>query len=603
MPDEGLAPETIEDVLRLLEGCPAFLGVDRNELEGLAHAAELIYVALGKDAGAAAGSVPLVVMRGALLVRDSGNRTVDLVAAGEYHMPTSGSSLEAIEAALLVLLPDDAVALAWSAAPDRLRSISAGMGTSEGNALQTTPVRVLMRAGLVTIHAEQSCREAAERMREHAVSALVVLGGVEAGIVTDRDLRNRLVAEGRAPHLPVRSVATFPVRTITAATPQFEALLEMLSAGVHHLPVMDQGHLVGMLSAGDLLRRQTHDPLHLRVALDRATSVTAVADALRSRVDTVEVMLASGMSAGAVAQVLTAVTDRVIQRLLSLATGEIGRPPSPFAWLAFGSQARREQTLFTDQDTGLLLPDGLDQEARAWFARLGLWMTEALAACGYRRCEGGVMAANDQWRRDVSGWRERFTEWMATPTGAHLLGMTIAFDLRTVAGTLAAEPLLHPVIAGAAEQTLFLGHLAREAVAHRPPLGFLGRLVVARSGEHAGAFQVKAGTLLPIIDLARFHTLARGGTEVSTSERLAAAAAARQLSADLAATLREGYELALRVRLEAQVRAARDGRQAHDWIDPAALPPLLRSQLREVFKAIRTAQDALEFRRQTAQLG
>lgn len=600
---EELAPETVEDVLRLLAACPAFLGAAEEDLAGLARAAELVYVPQGADVADVAGDALLVVLRGTLMVRDERGRSVDLVAAGEFHAAVPGTRREAIEPALLVLLPDTAFDLAWSAASTSLRVAPPPTPPQSAGDPQIVPVSTVMRAGLTTISADATCREAARRMREHDVSALVVTGGGAPGIVTDRDLRNRLVAEGRAPDIPVDSITTRPVRTLDAGVPLFEALLEMVTTGVHHLPVTERGRMVGMVSAGDLLRRQRHDPLHLRVSIDRAGSVEALSEVVRERPRVVEALLAAGMKAAATGLVLSAITDRVTGRLLDLAERDLGPPPSDYGWLCFGSQARREQTLTTDQDTGLVLPDGLGTDGQRYFAQLGRRVTDGLEACGFRRCPGGVMAADDEWRHGVSDWRRQFTRWLTTPTGEHLLGAAIAFDLRTVAGGLAAEPVLRPVISGASGQALFLGHLARQVVSHRPPLGFRGRFVVARSGEHAGAFHVKAGALLPIVDLARFHTLARGGTEVGTQERLAAAARHRALSPDLADTLREGYELALGVRLDAQLAAVREGREPSDWVEPDRLPPLLRSQLREVFKAIRTAQDALELQRHTAHLG
>ncbi len=603
MAAEEMAPETVEDVLRLLVGCPAFLGSAEEDLAGLAQAAELVYVAQGDDVARDAQDAPLVVLRGALMVRDEQGRSVDLVAAGEFHAAVPGTRCEAIEPALIVLLPETALGLAWSSPPAYLRAAPAPPPPPSTGDPQIVPVSTVMRAGLVTISTDAGCREAAQRMRDHNVSALVVVGGGAPGIVTDRDLRNRLVAEGLAPHTPVSSIATQPVRTVDAGVPLFEALLEMVSTGVHHLPVTERGRMVGMVSAGDLLRQQSHGPLHLRVLIDRADGVEALAGVVPERPRVVEALLAAGMKATAIGQVLSAITDRITGRLLEFAVRDLGPPPADYGWLCFGSQARREQTLTTDQDTGLVLPDGLDPDGQRYFAQLAGRVTDGLEACGFRRCPGGVMAVNDEWRHDVSGWRRSFTEWLTTPTGEHLLGATIAFDLRTVTGELAAEPVLQPVIAGASGRALFLGHLARQAVGHRPPLGFRGRFVVARSGEHAGAFQVKAGALLPIVDLARFHTLAHGGTEVGTQDRLAAAGKHRGLSPDLADTLREGYDLALGVRLDAQLAALREGREPSDWVDPDRLPPLLRSQLREVFRAIRTAQEALAFQRNTTQLG
>jgi CBS domain-containing protein len=168
---------------------------------------------------------------------------------------------------------------------------------------------------------------------------------------------------------------------------------------------------------------------------------------------------------------------------------------------------------------------------------------------------------------------------------------------------LQARDLLQPTIARAAGRGLFVARLARDAVRHRPPLGFFGRFAVERSGTHAGSFDIKARVMIPIADVGRLHTLARGGSEISTDDRLAGAAEAGQLSRDLAATLRAGYELATALRLQRHVAQHHIGDDLDDWLDPNDLEPLARAQLRETFKAIRTAQQSVESRYKTGMLG
>jgi CBS domain-containing protein len=230
-------------------------------------------------------------------------------------------------------------------------------------------------------------------------------------------------------------------------------------------------------------------------------------------------------------------------------------------------------------------------------------MVDALERCGYARCGGGVMASNDAWRHEAGVWRQHFADWIERPSETHLLESTIAFDLRTVAGPLLVRDVLLPTIARAADHGIFLGRLARDATRHRPPLGFFGRFAVERSGAHAGSFDIKGGVMVPIADIARLHALSGGDSEISTDDRLAAAVAGGHLSPGLAGTLRAGYELAIGLRLRRHVAQHRAGEDLDNWLDPAALSALARAQLRETFKAIRTAQQSVEARYHTGMLG
>ena len=587
---EPVDDEVTQDLVDLLADCPAFVGVDRPRLVPLVRGATLVYVAEHSTVADLDG--PFVVQRGALLVRDAGGRAVDLVAEGEYHRPAPGDTAEALHAALVLVLPPEAADLAWSAQPTQLTA--AVSPTTPQVDLQTAPVRSLMSRELVTATVDETCRTVAERMRAHRVSSVVVLGRDEPGIVTDRDLRNRLVAAGGSPDDPVGPIATFPVRTVTASTPVFTALIEMLASGIHHLPVTDGGRLVGMVTSSDLLQLRLRSPLHLRKALDRATSVEECARALATLPDTVRALRAAGTTPAQVGEVLATVADRLVTRLVALASADLGPAPAAFAWLAFGSQARRESSLGSDQDSGLVLADGAGPDAGEWAARLAERVTAGMERCGYPRCGGGVMATEPRWRGELASWQQRITQWITTPAPEHLLGAEIAFDLRTVAGDLDAAALLAPTIDRARDSGIFLAHLAQQAVSRRPPLGFLGRLAVDRSGAHAGTFDLKRGALLPIVDLARLHTLARGGSEIATADRLRAAAAAGLLSQGLADTLVAGHELVLGVRLDTALERLAAGLPVDNRVDPGALPALVRSQLKETFKAVRTAQEAVE---------
>lgn len=597
MAADHLPAEVLDDIVDLLVACPAFVGVDREVLAGLAAEAEIAYVDRVTDPVTPA----LVIQRGGVIVRDGADRTVDMVAHGEFCAPARDERLDPIEPSMVVWLPDRAIDIAWSAAPDRLTSLLDRPTRTID--LQTAAVRTVMQAPVRTAAAAETCAAVAGRMTEQRISSVVVVDDDRVGIVTDRDLRSRLVARELPPSTAIGEIATWDVRTVTAETPVFEALIEMLSDGIHHLPVAEDDRLVGMLSSNDVLELGTRSPLHLRTAIDRAATVDDVAAALHGLPDAVRALLAAGTTAGDVSRVIATVTDRVQRRLLALAFAEHGDPPGPFGWIAFGSQARGEQTLHSDQDHGLLLGDGVDDDGDAWWRSTAEWVVAALETCGYARCNGGVMAINDAWRHDVSGWRRAFSDWIERPCERHLMDSTIAFDLRTVTGDLQVRELLAPVIATAAGNGIFLGRLARDATRHRPPLGFFGGFAVERSGEHKGAFDIKAGVMLPIADIARLHAIARGSGDIATDVRLEGAAAERQVSDDLAATLRAGYELSTGLRLRRHLEHLDAGEPPDNWLNPDELEALARAQLRETFKAVRSAQQLIESRYHTGMLG
>jgi CBS domain-containing protein len=598
MGESEVPPEVVDDIIDLLMSCPAFAGLSHDTVVALARDAEIGYVAAVEQPAMPA----FVVQRGGVLIRDGDDRTVDMVTQGEFCAPEADERVDPMEPSLVVWLPSRAIDLAWSAPPMRVQHV-VGQPVRPRIDLQTASVITVMRSPVHTAQPDESCAAVAQRMTQERISSILIVEGDRIGIATDRDLRSRLVGEGRSPDTPIGQIATFPVRTISARTPVFEALIEMLASGIDHLPVVEDGRMIGIVSSNDVLDLGTRSPLYVRTALDRADDVSGVASVVGDLPAAVEALLAAGTTAGDVGRVIATVTDRVQSRLLTFAFAELGTPPSAYGWLAFGSQARCEQTLHSDQDHGLLLPDGLDPSGHEWWRALAEWMVAALERCGYERCDGEVMASNEAWRHEAAGWRRLFSGWIERPSAPHLPHTTIAFDLRTVSGPLHVRELLAPTIAQAAERGTFLSRVARDAIRHRPPLGSFGRVAVERSGAHAGSFDIKAGVMVPIADIGRLYALADRRSEISTDDRLAAAAGAGLLAHDLAETLRAGYELATALRLRRHLQQHREGKKLDNWLDPDELAPLARAQLHEIFKAIRTAQQNVEVRYHAGMLG
>ncbi len=586
---DPLPPEVLADVTDLLANCPAFAGVDRGALSEVVRGAEIGRV----RASTMPATSTLVVMSGAVFVLDGEGRHLEAVATGEYAALADGEAVEPVEPTLVVWLPDAARALAWRRTSTPAPRLD----------LETLTVRQVMSSPVRLVDGSAPCQEVAVLMRDHRISSVLVEAGGHVGIVTDRDLRTRLVAEGRSTATMVREIATVPARTVAADVTVFEALLLMVAEGIHHLPVTEGSRLVGVISSGDLHRLDAQDPRAVRVAIDRADSVAAVRAAVAELPPAVGTLLDAGLPATSVCRVVATVTDRVHQRLLRLAFDALGEPPTAYGWLVFGSQARGEQTLHTDQDTGLLLPDAITAAQEAWWAELAHWMTDALEEVGYRRCAGGVMASEPDYRLTATGWRRKIRHLLTAPTDQSVLDASIVVDVRTVAGTLDAQEVIGAEFAQAGDHPSYLAHVARACIRHRPPLGFLGRFTVERRGEHAGRLDVKTGALMPIIDLARLASLETGDAQVATAARLHAAVEAGAISAVLRDLLVEGYDLALGLRLRHHVDQVRHGSTTDDWLAPEELSLLDRSRLRATFKGVREAQQALEVRYRTALIG
>ena len=393
--------------------------------------------------------------------------------------------------------------------------------------------------------------------------AVVDLADGRFGVLTDRDLRTRVVAAGLPVDTAVARAMSAPAYTVTEDRLAGDVLVEMLDRGVRHFPVLSKtGALLGVVDDADLIAAERRTPFHLRTAIGRAADAAELAVVSRDLWPTVAALHDARVAPEHVGAIVSVVTDALVRRLLDLAVADAGEPPSPFAWLALGSVARREAVPSSDIDSAIAW-DGDDDDAatRAYVERVAQRVLDGLEACGLHADPKGATAAHRLFARSLDAWGAAIDGWFDDPTQEKaLILVSIVGDSRPVWGVHRAAPLAEHVAAARSHRGL-LRLMARYALLYRPPTGFLRDLVVEHSGEHKGRLDLKHGGMLPIVDLARWAGMAAGATSSSTRERLRAARDGGVLSDDDGRVLEEAFALVCALRLEHQVEQVREGRR------------------------------------------
>lgn len=474
------------------------------------------------------------------------------------------------------------------------------MHASRSGAILHTRLRDILPPPVMT-EPDASVVEAVRRMADHTVSGLLVVeDGRLVGIFTDHDLRVHVVASGHSLSLPVRIFMTENPVSVSDEALAFEAMLEMVSRNIDHLPVTRNGVPVGMVTSRDLMRLEHTNPIYLAGDIAKQRDLDGLVRVSRRRTKVVEQLVAQDASANDIGRVTTAIGDQITRRLLQLAEGELGPPPVPYCWIALGSQGRLEQGPGSDQDNGLILDDAARPEHAAYFTRLADFVVQGLVAAGYPLCPGDVMATNPRWRRPLATWRQQFRQWMAEPEADALLSAQTFFDLRPVHGALdLGHSLLRQIAERAPAHTRFLTHLAAHAVDRQPPLGFFRKFVVEKEGEHAATFDIKTFGIGPIVEIARVLALSKGIPQVNTKERLLAAAGVGAISQETAEDLIDSWEFISYVRLRHQAAQLAGGQAPDNHIPPAELSSFDRRHLRNAFHVVRKQQQVLAYLHRT----
>ncbi len=471
--------------------------------------------------------------------------------------------------------------------------------SSTGSAILKTRVRDLVGRDPVAVATTATVREAAQVMSQHRVSSLLVMDGERlAGIVTDRDLRTRVLAAGVDPGVAVTTVMTADPVTGAVDALAFEVLLEMVGRHIHHLPIVDAAGLpVGIVTTTDLLRLEQANPVYLAGDIAKQPDVAGVATVSNRLPQMVQALVEQDASADDIGRVVTAVGDAVERRVIALAEADLGPPPVPYCWVALGSRARLEQALAADQDNAILIDDAVRPEHAAWFEALATRVVDDLVSCGYPRCPGDVMATNPRWRLPLAGWRQEFSSWLHQPVPDAILGASIFFDMRPVHGDVALfAQLQRHVLAASPAAKVFLAHLAKNATANEPPLGFFRGLVLEKAGDHKDTLDIKRGGIGAVVELARAHALSVGSPAVNTQARIEAAREAGIFGTERADDLRDAFEFISYVRLRHQAAQVRRGEPTDNFVSPDELSSFDKRHLREAFAIVRGAQSALSHR-------
>lgn len=475
-------------------------------------------------------------------------------------------------------------------------------GGANSEPVMTSSVGELITRAPETIHPEATIQEAARHMSAQEVTALLIMADNKlVGIVTDHDLRKRCLATGRSRMEPISSIMTQRLQTVTPETPAFEAQLLMSRLDIHHLPVVSGERPVGLLSTSDLIRRQGTNAVYLVRDMRGAESIAALRRVVEALPELQIHLVQAGATSFHLGQAITAVIDAMTRRLLILAEAEYGPPPVAYAWLACGSQGRREQTVHTDQDNAIIYedfnPDFGGEPPQEYFQRMASFVTDGLDQCGISHCPGDVSARSPQWVRSVSGWGRECRRVLERPERKEAMLAAHYFDMRVVYGD---NTLLDPLRAKAVEQARqhmgFMAQMAENAIATAPPLGFFRQLVLTQGGEHADTLDIKKQGLLPITSLARVFALQAGVSNLHTLDRLRAATDAGILNRDDSANLCGAYETLALLRARHQVEQIKRGEAPDNYIPPRCLSPLERGHLKDAFAVIATMQKNLRLR-------
>ncbi|NJD36073.1 MAG: CBS domain-containing protein [Betaproteobacteria bacterium] len=456
-----------------------------------------------------------------------------------------------------------------------------------------------LRPNVVSVTPQTSIKQAMETMVKAKVGSVVVIdaGNRPLGIFTQSDALRRVVIPEHPAAAPIEQVMTAPPATISATATAYDAMLAMAMHRIRHLVILDgEDKVVGVVSERDLFAMQRIGLRNVRKVIEAAADIDALSRAAGDVRRLCLNMLGQGVSAEKLTQFISGLNDSLTRRVIEISLARHDLRGLDWAWLAFGSEGRDEQTFSTDQDNGIIFAcaEGDDKDAlRQRFLDFAREVNEGLARCGFPLCKGNIMASNPLWCLSQEEWQERFTQWIRKPEPEALLNATIFFDFRAIFGNEAlAKGLSAWLLEMTATATLFLRFMAENAAKATPPLGMIRDFSFDNNADFPHTLDLKAFGARLFVDAARIIALAHGIAHSSTVERLRAAAAQGKLGGDDINAMIEGFFFIQQLRLRNQRAGTPPG--GENRVDPDKLNELDRHVLKEAFKQAKRLQSRLQ---------
>ena len=364
--------------------------------------------------------------------------------------------------------------------------------------------------------------------------------------------------------------------------------------GIHHLPVKDEaGKMSGMIEVNDLYKSLINSLSFHITQVNQSETVDQLKQCNKRMQLHVKSLIRSEMSVWYITKMTSSFSDAVIRKVIELTILDIGQPPVAFSFICLGSEGRKEETLYTDQDNAIIyedVPKDQDAQVNEYFIKLGEKVGYALNHIGYSFCQGNIMAKNPKWCQPYSVWERYFANWITSPEPQNLLDATIFFDFRTIYGDETfTEKLQHTIGILIKNNPLFLYHLAYNTYYTKPQQLSSANII---SEKNADLIDLKSAISL-IVMFTRTYCLQNGIWNTNTFERLNALKAANIISANSTDELIYAYNFLMKLRLKNQAELSDNQAPLSNMLNARKLIEIESSILKKVLSLLPVFQSKI----------
>ena len=446
-----------------------------------------------------------------------------------------------------------------------------------------------------------SIQEVAHQMRNViGVSCAFVVdeSNVLIGMITDKDMTKRVVAQAKNVHEPISSIMTQDIHTVYEDELVMSAVHLMMKHNIQNIPVLNNHKQVtGFITPQHLIQNDSVQSIFLLDKIRHADSIAALIDLSKQRSAVFQSMMESNASPTIIGQVLSMIYDAFTYRLIELAINQFGQPPCKFTWIVAGSHARNEVHLASDQDNAIILADDATGSDRIYFNHFAMYVCKALSELDYSLCTGRFMAATPKWCQKAHIWQEYYRKWSTNPEYDLLLNLNVFLEVRPIYGDddlfENVDACRHELVSKNMSLTIAM---LRNTLRTRPPLGIFKNLVLEKDGNNNKVLNIKKAAISCMVDFIRIHSLMEGGTALNTSERMEFLHENNVLNDVTYQDLSETYHYVNRLRFQHQLQAIQNEKPIDNQLQPDLFGSFERQHIKDAFRIVSTFQELMKMK-------
>lgn len=434
----------------------------------------------------------------------------------------------------------------------------------------------------IFIDENESIYEAVKKMTEYKTTSIFInFKSGEVGIVTDSDLRKKVILATKNYSDPVGEIASTNLITIDKSDFLYNALLLMTEYSLKRLIVTKESTIIGTIEQVDLLSAFSHKSHLINLRIKKAKNIDDIKVVTKDLTHVLTSLQDRGVKVRHITKLVNQLNSKIYEKVYTLIFPSEVRNNS--ALMILGSEGRGEQTLKTDQDNALILRDGFEYKDLQKYTSE---FSEALQYCGFPKCKGNIMVSNPYWSKPLTKYKDDLFIMIDKPTSENVMNLAILFDASFVGGDKALFNSFREIMFKTIEShPTILANFAKATLSFETPLGLFKNFILNKK-EHKDEFDLKKGAIFPIVHGIRSLSLQYKISKSNTTQRIKELNNLEVINREFAGELIEAFNFLLTLRLSSQLTKQKQNLEVDNYINPKSLTKLERDLLIDVLKLV-----------------